>query len=376
MQAHIKLGRIFGVKIGLHFSWFIIALLVMFSLAGQFYITNPDWGMSLIWVSAITMGLLFFAALLAHELSHAIVARSRGLPVHGITLFALGGVAETEKDSADAETEFLVGVVGPITSAVIGIVCLCLGWAVGWEPFTTARTPIVAIMIWLGYINIALALFNLIPGFPLDGGRVLRALIWWATGDVNRSTRISAGVGQFVALGLMVFGLFRFFGGDGLGGLWLVFIGWFLLDAARASYAQIEINKMLSDVRVGDAMARDCTVIDGRLNLQTFVEDVLNRTGRRCFVVGEKGHINGLVTPHEIKKVERHLWPYITVNDVMRGMNEVRTIKPNAPITEALEVMGREDLNQLPVTNEGRLEGIVSRGNILRLLQNRVELQI
>jgi predicted transcriptional regulator len=155
-----------------------------------------------------------------------------------------------------------------------------------------------------------------------------------------------------------------------------VFIGWFLLDAARASYAQIEINEMFSDVRVGDAMARDCMVIDGRLNLQTFVDDVLTRTGRRCFVVGEKGHITGLVTPHEIKKVERHLWPYITVNDVMRRMSEVRTIAPNAPITDALEVMGREDLNQLPVTNEGRLEGIVSRGNILSLLQNRVELQI
>jgi Zn-dependent protease/predicted transcriptional regulator len=376
MKAHIKLGRIFGVKIGLHYSWFIIALLVMFSLAGQFYITNPDWGMSLIWISAITTSLLFFVALLAHELSHAIVARARGLPVHGVTLFALGGVAETEKDSADAETEFLVGVVGPITSAVIGIICLSFAWIIGWVPFTTAQTPLVAIMIWLGYINIALALFNMIPGFPLDGGRVLRALIWWSTGDVTHSTRIAAGVGQFFAFGLMIFGLFRFFGGAGLGGLWLVFIGWFLLDAARASYAQIEINEMFSDVRVGDAMARDCMVIDGRLNLQTFVDDVLTRTGRRCFVVGEKGHITGLVTPHEIKKVERHLWPYITVNDVMRRMSEVRTIAPNAPITDALEVMGREDLNQLPVTNEGRLEGIVSRGNILSLLQNRVELQI
>lgn len=376
MKAHIKLGRIFGVKVGLHFSWFIIALLVMLSLAGQFYMTNPDWGASLIWASSITTGLLFFAALLAHELSHAVVARARGLPVRGITLFALGGVAETEKDSADAETEFLVGVIGPVTSLLIGIICLGLAWALGWEPFAAAQMPLVAITVWLGYINIALALFNMIPGFPLDGGRVLRAIIWWATGDVNRSTRIAAGVGQFVAFGLMLLGLFRFFGGAGLGGLWLVFIGWFLLDAARASYAQMEIDEMLSDVSVSDAMARDCKVIDGRLNLQTFVEDVLARTGRRCFVVGEKGEIKGLITPHEIKKVERNLWPYITVNDVMRRMSEVRTITPNAPIIEALEVMGREDLNQLPVTKDGRLEGIVSRGNILRLLQNRVELQI
>ena len=376
MKAHINLGRIFGVQVGLHYSWFIIALLVTLSLASQFYVSNPDWGSGLIWTSAVVTGLLFFAALLAHELSHAVVARMRGLPVRGITLFALGGVAQTEKDSADAKTELLVGIVGPITSALIGFLCLGLAWAIGWVPITAAHTPVVAILVWLGYINIILALFNMIPGFPLDGGRVLRAIVWWATGDVVRSTRIAASVGQVVAFVLILFGLFRFFGGAGLGGLWFVVIGWFLLEAARASYSQIEIDEMLSDVRVSDVMASECPIIDGRLNLETFVEDVLMRTGRRCFIVGKRDHISGLITAHEIKKVERNRWPYMIVADVMRPVGELRTVTPDAPITQALEVMGREDLNQLPVTSDGHFEGIVSRGNILRLLQNRAELQI
>ena len=302
MKTHINLGRIFGVQVGLHFSWFLIALLVTLSLAGQFYATNPGWGGTVIWTTAIITGLLFFTALLAHELSHALVARARGLPVRGITLFAFGGVSETEKDSADAGTEFWVGIIGPITSALIGFACLGLAWAAGWEPATAAGSPVLAVLVWLGYINIVLAVFNMVPGFPLDGGRVLRAVVWWATGDVDRSTRIAAGVGQLIAFGLILLGLVGFFRGAGLGGLWMVFIGWFLLDAARASYAQVGILEMLRGVRVGDAMTRDCFLIDGRLSLQTFVDDVLMRTGRRCFVVGEKGRIVGLVTPHRDKE--------------------------------------------------------------------------
>ena len=376
MEAHISLGRIFGVQVGLHYSWFVIALLVTLSLAGHFQVSNPDWSTGLVWAAAITTGLLFFAALLAHELSHAVVAQIRGLPVRRITLFALGGVAQTEKESADATTEFLVGIVGPVTSTLIGIVCLALAWAVGWNPAATATTPVVAVLVWLGYINIVLALFNMIPGFPLDGGRVLRAIVWWATGDVDRSTRVAAITGQVVAFGLVLFGLFRFFGGAGLGGLWIVLIGWFLLDAARASYAQTKINEMLKDARVSDAMARECIVIDGRMNLEVFVERVLMRTGRRCFIVGKDHQITGLLTPQDVKRVERDLWPSMTVSDLMRPIGELRTVAPDAPITRALEIMSREDLNQLPVTTDGRLEGVVSRGSIFQLLQNRAELQI
>lgn len=373
MKAHVRLGRVFGIRVGLHYSWFIVALLVTLSLAVQFRVTNPQWGVPVTWAAAITTGVLFFSALLAHELSHALLARSRGMPVRGITLFALGGITQTEREPADAKSEFLVAIVGPVTSAVLGALYLALAWILGWEPVGPSASPLLAILVWLGYINIFLAVFNLTPGFPLDGGRILRSIVWRVTGDPVRSTRIAAGAGQIVAVGFILLGVVRFFLGAGLAGLWLVFIGWFLLEAARTTSAQLQLTELLRGVLVSDVMSRNCQLIDGRLNLQTFIEDVLMRTANRCFIVGEKGHIIGLVTPHEIKRIERTRWPYTTVDNVMRPMQELRTIGPDAPLTKALALMGREDVNQVPVTNNGRLEGIVTRSDILRLLQARSE---
>lgn len=376
MQAQIKLGRIFGIEIGLHYSWFIIALLITLSLAGQFYATNPKWGTAVIWASAIVTAMLFFTTIVLHELSHALVAKARGLPVRSITLFALGGLALIEKEAEDAKTEFWMGVVGPITSFLIGVLCLGLSWALGWRLESTPHTPVLAILMWLGVINIGLALFNLIPGFPLDGGRVFRAIIWWITTDATRATRIAARVGQLVALGFIVFGIIRFFDGAGFGGLWIAFIGWFLLDAARASNSQVFTTQSLRGVRVGDVMAPDCPVVDGRLNLQNFVEDHLLRSGRRCFVVEENGRLVGLITAHEVKKVARAQWPYKTIDEVMHPLDQLHTISPDTPVTEALETMVRENVNQLPVVREGRFTGIISRSNVLRLLQTRVELNV
>jgi Zn-dependent protease/predicted transcriptional regulator len=372
MRAHIKLGRIIGVPVGLHLSWFVVAVFVTLSLVARFYAANPDWGGLVIWSCAIAAGLFFFVTLLAHELSHAVVARRRGLAVRGITLFALGGVSETRKNSPDAMTEFKVAIVGPITSALIGCLCLGVAWALGWVPLTSPPTPPIAILVWLGYINIALAAFNMVPGFPLDGGRVLRAVVWWATGDALRSARIAALGGQLVGIALMVFGFFRFFDVAALDGLWLVLIGWFLFDAARSSYAQAELAEApLGDVSVRDAMSHDCFAVDGRLNLQTFVDEVLMRTARRCFVVEEKGVIIGLITPHETKEIDRMRWHYLTVNDVMRPIGLLQTVRPDASIIEALELMGQEDVNQLPVTSNGHVEGVLTRSNIVQLLRVR-----
>ena len=377
MRAQIRLGRIFGVEIGLHYSWLIIALLITLSLAGHFRTHNPDWGASVTWTLAVTTALLFFAAIVIHELSHAMVAKMRGLPVRSITLFALGGVAQIEKESADAKTEFWMGIIGPITSALIGAACLGIALALGWTPPEFPQRPVTAMLMWLGYINIMLALFNTIPGFPLDGGRVLRAIVWWVTGDANRSTRIAARVGQFVAFAFIVLGILSFFGGAGFNGLWIAFIGWFLLDASRESYAQVTITEGLRGVRVRDVMSQDCPTVDGRSNLQTFVDGYLLRTGRRCFVVAEGGRAAGLITPNEVGNIERARWPYTTLDDVMRPLNQLRTISPDVPVTDALEVMGREDLNQLPVVEDGGvLAGVISRGHILQLLQTRAELHM
>jgi len=374
MQAQIKLGRIFGVQLGLHYSWLIIALLVMLSLAGQFHSANPQWGGGTIWVTAIITGVLFFVAIILHELSHAAVAKARGLPVRSITLFALGGVAQIEKDAADAKTEFWMAIVGPIASVIIGVLCLLLAWALGWAPWGAPTTPAVAMLMWLGVINIALAVFNLIPGYPLDGGRVLRAIIWWSTGDVTRSTRIASVVGQFVAFTFIVFGIFRVFVGAGFGGLWIAFIGWFLLDAARASYGQIVLTESLRGLRARDLMTNDCPVVRGRDNLRTLVDEHLLRTGNRCFIVEAHERIAGLITAHEIKAIARNRWPYTTVDEVMRPVEKLHTVRPEASAAEALEIMARDDVNQLPVIRNGHLEGMISRRHILQVLQTRAEL--
>jgi Zn-dependent protease/predicted transcriptional regulator len=376
MNASFKLGRVFGIEIGLHYSWLIIVLLVALSLSAQFEATNPQWGKATIWVTAIVTALLLFVAIILHELSHAAVAKARGLPVRSITLFALGGVAQMEKDAADAKTEFWMAIVGPIASIIIGLVCLVPAWALGWDPTgASPATPLQAMMVWLGVINISLAVFNMIPGFPLDGGRVLRAVIWWVTGNMHKATRMASTVGQVVALLFIVFGILRFFSGAGFGGLWLAFIGWFLLDAARASYTQMAISESLSDLRVRDVMSHDCPTVNSRHNLQTLVEEHLMRTGNRCFMVEEQGRVTGLITPHEVKAIPRNRWPYTTVDEVMKPLDQLHTVTPEASVLSALELMGSEGVNQVPVVMNGELVGIISRGHIVQLLRTRAELR-
>jgi Zn-dependent protease/CBS domain-containing protein len=376
MQAHIQLGRILGIPIGLHFSWIIIATLITLALANHFRLGNPEWGAGLVWGSALVTAVLFFTSIVVHELSHAVVARARGLPVRSITLFALGGVAQIEKEANRPSTEFFVGIIGPITSVVIGLLCLGTAQALGWAPPEDAPgTPAVAILVWLGFINILLAGFNMLPGFPLDGGRVLRAIIWGITGDGDRSTRIAARVGQGVALGFIFLGLWAFFGMGAFGGLWLAIIGWFLFEAARTTYVQSQVLAGLRGVRVRDMMS-ECPSVDARLPLQAFVDDQLLRTGRRCFIAERDGRVVGLITPTEVKTIERARWPQTIVEEAMRPLQQLRTVRPDADATEALMVMSREDINQLPVVSDGHLEGVISRGHILRYLQAREELNV
>lgn len=376
MRAQIKLGRVMGVTIGLHYSWLMIALLLTLSLAGHFGVHNPDWDRSTMWATAILTALFFFAAIVVHELSHAVVAKAGGLPVRSITLFALGGVAEIEREPANASTEFWMGIIGPITSFLIGLICLGIAVALGWNPAAFPTTPLLAMLVWLGYINIMLALFNMIPGFPMDGGRILRAIIWWVTADAKRATKIAATVGQVIAFGLIVIGIVRFFGGAGIGGLWIAFLGWFLLDAARGSHAQLMINAALDGIRVADVMSHDYLAVDSHSNLRTFVDEQLLRTGRRCFLVTKDGRIEGLITAREVSNIERGRWPYTTVADVMRPLDQLKTVTPQTSVSDALEIMAREDLSQLPVVVNGDLAGLISRAHVLQLIQTRAELHV
>ncbi len=370
MRSQINLGRVFGIRIGLHYSWFIIAFLIVFSLSAQFHTSNPEWGDGVILALAGATAVLFFVSLLLHELAHSVVAKSRGLPVREITLFALGGVSQIEKEPTSAKMEFWMAFVGPLTSACIGLFCLALS-----RLSATPSSPMKAMVSWLGYINLALAGFNMIPGYPLDGGRILRALIWWKTGDVERSTRMASRVGQAVGIIFIGIGILQFFGGAGIGGLWIAFIGWFLLQAAGESYLQTGLKRAIEGVKVGDVMTSDCPTVDGNLNLQHFVEEQLLPTGRRCFVVLENGVIAGLVTPHEVKQVDRARWPLTTLHDIMRPLEQVRTVTPDTPMISALEMMSSHDLNQLPVVSGGRLVGVLSRAQLLSFLRTRTELQ-
>ena len=219
-----------------------------------------------------------------------------------------------------------------------------------------------------------LAAFNLVPGYPLDGGRVLRALIWWNTHSIDRSTRIAARVGQVVAFLFIFLGLYQFFLGKNFGGLWLAFIGWFLLDASRSSYAQVEITEGIRDRRVSDIMDHDFSAVEAHLSLQDFVHRYLLASGRRCFVVVQNNNLAGLITTKEVSGVERDRWPQTSVQSVMRPLSQLRTVMPDTPAIRALEIMSREDINQLPVVSDGQLVGLFSRSSVMGFLRNRPEL--
>jgi Zn-dependent protease/CBS domain-containing protein len=371
VRSQIKLGKVFGIEIGLHYSWFVIAILIVTSLYAEFHKSNAAWGDRVILAMAVATGLLFFASLLLHELSHSVFARSHGIPVKEITLFALGGVSQLEKEPATATIEFWMAFAGPLTSAGIGLICLLARLAAG-----PASEPLNAMLSWLGYINFALAGFNMIPGYPLDGGRMLRAILWWKTGEMDRATRMAAKVGQGVGLLFIIWGIYQFFGGAGVGGLWISFIGWFLLTAAGESVARVGIVHAFEGVTAGDVMASDCPALDGNLNIEHFVHNELLRTGRRCFVITQNGRIAGLLTPHEVKEIDRARWPYTTLSDVMRPLEDLHTVPPETPLKNALEIMGKEDLNQLPVMTDGHLAGILSRAQILDYLRTRADLKV
>ena len=369
MRSHIKLGRIAGIEIGLHYSWFVIALLIAFSLATHFRSVNPAWNIAWVWAAAVITSILFFATLLLHELAHSLVAISRGLRVRAITLFALGGVSQIESEAQDARSEFWIAIVGPLTSFLIGVLCLGIAAALGWTPGREPSTPVPAVLIWLGYINISLAAFNMIPGYPLDGGRILRAVAWWITHSMERATRIAATNGQVVAFLFILYGIYRVFVGANLGGLWIAFIGWFLLDAARSTYIQVGIAAGLRGHRVADFMERECPSVPGYLSVRDFVDEYLLHSANRCFIVVQDRNPVGMVTAADVKTIPRNRWTQASLQSIMHGLDKMTTVPPDMPVMQALEVMGREHVKELAVVSGGKLEGIFSRNQIARFLQ-------
>ncbi|MFN2433191.1 MAG: site-2 protease family protein [Gemmatimonadota bacterium] len=370
MKSSIRFGRLFGIEIGAHVSWLVILVLVTMSVVAHFGLTQPEWSRVTRWAAGLVTSILFFGSVVAHELAHSLVARRFGVPVRSITLFLFGGLAQIESEPKRPAHELWIAGAGPLSSLALGAL---FG---GLAALAPAGVP-GAVAAWLGGINVALAFFNLLPGFPLDGGRVLRAVVWWKTGDPRRATRVAAAGGKLLALLLIVGGIWTFFTpgtpGGNLGGLWLAFIGWFLLEAARSGEAQVEMRHALRGVRAADLMTADAPRIPPDLPLESFVHEHLLRTGRRCFVVADRTRAVGLLTAGDLRAVPRERWPELTVVGVMRPLESLHAVAPDTGGDRVLEILGREDLNQLPVLCDGRLEGIVSREHVIRMLTTRME---
>lgn len=375
----IRFGRVFGIELVADWSLIIIFVLVLVNLAvGVFPSWHPDWSAPLVWGVAFGAAVLFFLSILAHELSHALVGRTQGIPVRRITLFIFGGMAHTEREPPSPKAELLMAAAGPITSIAIGVagtagaIALMNGQAVQTDDpvrMMAGLGPIGTLLLWLGPINILLGVFNLVPGFPLDGGRVLRAALWAATKDLEKATRWAARGGQAFGWLLIALGITSLFSG-GLGqGLWLMLIGWFLLSAAKASYQQTVIEHALRDTRVSQLMRRSVASVPPELPIGTLVSEHIMGTDQQCFPVVIEGHLEGLVCLHDVRRVPREEWERTSVHEIMTPSRALETVAADQPATEALRKLGEREVDQVPVVEkDGSLLGLVRRQDILRWL--------
>jgi len=372
MRNTINLGKIFDIQIKIDYSWFIIFLLITWSLGGHYFPHSyPGWQSLTYWIVAFSTCLIFFACVLAHELSHSLVSKAHGIPVRDITLFIFGGAAQIASEPEKPRNEFLMAFAGPLISIVIAIL-FRLVFFVMRDSFQ----PVAALAYWLSRINLILAIFNLVPGFPLDGGRILRAVVWKITGNFRKATRIASGAGQFVAFLLIFFGMFMFFTGRFFNGLWFVFIGWFLNNAAEKSYRWVALKDTMRGVTVEEVMVKECYGVPGDITLEQLIHEHIIRGGYRCLPVIESGRVVGLVTVHQIKEVPHHAWSSTTVEEVMIPLDKTKAVKPSDPLFSIFETMTREDISQLPVVQNGELVGIIGKDNILNFIRTLSELGI
>jgi Zn-dependent protease/predicted transcriptional regulator len=369
MESSFKLGRIGGIEIGIHYTWLFAFVLVSWSLAAGFFPANfPGWPAPTYWVVGIITALALFASVLVHELSHSFVALARGHGVHSITLFIFGGVSNLKSEAESPKDEFLISIVGPLTSFAIAAGCWLL-----LQMLPVDDSPPGAILDYLAVINVMLGAFNLLPGFPLDGGRVLRSLIWAATGSLRRATAIASYVGQGVGFLLIFGGVWQVLGGNFLGGLWIGFIGWFLNNAAESTRQQQVVQEGLRGARVAEVMNPQPPIASPALSVQEFVFDHVVRQGQRALLVIDGGRLAGLVSITDAKKEPQASWATTAVGAIMTP-TPLRTVSPEANVADALQLMVEESLNQVPVVQADRLVGLLSRADIMRFLQMRDEL--
>jgi len=374
MRQSIRIGRVFGIDIGLHPSWFVIFAIVTYSMAvGELPRSFPGWEPAMYWAIGAVISILFFSSVLAHELSHAVVARRFGLRVRDITLFIFGGATALEDEAKRPRDEALMAAAGPLTSLAIG--------AALWGIDASVQQEYVnAIVGWLGFINLTLGVFNLIPGFPMDGGRILRALLWRLRGDRYAATRNAAAVGRGFGYLLIAGGVFLLFNGSNLfSGVWLALIGWFLSNAAEATSAQVGIEQSLKGVHARDVMEINPASVSPNETVTTLVNERFMRGAGRSFLVRhDDGGLNGIVTLSDVRRVPRENWEGARVVDIMTRYADLATIGPDEELVAALQLLQEREVSQLPVVSDGgrTVLGLLTRAGILRLIEARTRLGV
>jgi Zn-dependent protease/CBS domain-containing protein len=385
VRGGIRLGRIAGIVVIADWSLLIIFVLIAFGLAtGIFPAWHPDWPAATVWATALAAAALFLASVLVHELSHALVGRLGGIQVRRITLFMLGGIAHMEHEPPTWRSEVAMAAVGPVTSLALGFAFLWLAGVVAGPleldaerpgDALAALSPLATLLLWLGPVNILLGVFNLVPGFPLDGGRVLRALLWGATGSLRKATRWASSAGQvfawlLIGTGVLMLLGYRFpvLGGGLFGGLWLMLIGWFLNNAALVSYRQLLVKQTLEEVPVGRIMQTRLARVDPELSVARLVEEHMMESGQRVLPVERAGRFLGLVSLTDLQKSERRAWERMTAAEIMTPLERLACVAPDADAGEALDELARRGVNQLPVLEHGRLVGLLRREDVLKWL--------
>jgi Zn-dependent protease/CBS domain-containing protein len=392
MGRGIRIFRVFGIDIRIDWSWLLIFGLVAWNLSVVFSQTHADWGLPLSVGIALTASVLFFGSVLLHELAHSLVANARGMSVRNITLFLFGGVSNIEREPPSPGTEFLMAVVGPLTSIVLGVVLILIASTAGAMPgaamadpqqLVARLSPLTTLLAWLGSVNVFVGLFNLIPGFPLDGGRLVRSVLWAATGNLRRATRWASWLGQglgwlMIGAGIaQVFGLqIPLLGGGTISGLWLAFIGWFLSSAASQSYRQVVVHDILEDVPVGRVMRSSPPSVPSDITISSLVHDHVMQTDDHAFPVVDGEHFVGIVTLDDLRSVSRDAWNATTVGQVMTPRDELVTVTEDADAAEAMTLLQRRDVRQLPVTRNGNLAGLLRRRDIIKWLQLQSDLNV
>lgn len=374
-RSSIRLLSVFGIQIRLHFSVLLIFALIVASLGrGVLPVWHPEWTDATRWSAALAAGVLFFVSLLIHELSHALTARARGISTRAITLFLFGGVAEIEKDADRPADEFFIAIAGPLASLALAVLFFFLTILLAPQAFEASDVVEISVMslpatvmFWLSAVNFMLALFNMVPGFPLDGGRVFRALLWWRSGDMVHATRQAAKGGSYFGWMLVAWGAWNVFSGDTVGGLWLVFIGWFLHRLAHASAAQIIMQRALRGMDIGSVMRTRFEHIPAETNLDAFIADYLLRSSQVLWPVSRHGRDIGYITSSALlSPPDRHTHG-LTVEDCMEPLDLSRCLAPETAAKDAFTMLA-ERTTPVAVIDGDQVVGIVHQSDLLRWL--------